>query len=379
MGSGPAASGQLPLSLPRDRLDASSRATATLKDPVIADALANAINGAFEALAGWWHRPRVDERARPGRADGQPGGSWARHILPASTRLDRSTPMKRRPDDLRGALVLVTGAGSGIGEATASRLRRPGCLGAVRRHGRRRCGTDGARLSAGPDRRQWAVRRGRAYTVDVADRDAMTAMAAQVAEEHGPLDVLVNNAGVGMSGRFLAMSPEDWDWILGINLMGVVHGCQAFGPAMVERGRGHVVNLSSGLAYMPRATEPGYVTSKAAVLALSRCLRADWGARGVGVSAICPGVIATPIIERTRFRGDRAGADTVGKVKQTFAKGHPPALVAEAIVGAVVRNRAVVAVGIEARIGWALNGLLPSRVVDAIAKATPGRDLSRRV
>jgi NAD(P)-dependent dehydrogenase (short-subunit alcohol dehydrogenase family) len=168
------------------------------------------------------------------------------------------------------------------------------------------------------------------------------------------------------------MSPDDWEWILGINLMGVVHGCQAFGPAMVERGRGHVVNLSSGLAYMPRATEPGYVTTKAAVLALTRCLRADWGLSGVGVSAICPGVIATPIIERTRFMGDRAGSDTVGRVRQTFAKGHPPVLVATAIVGAVVHDRPIVAVGIEARIGWALNGLLPSRVVDVLARATPG-------
>jgi 2-hydroxycyclohexanecarboxyl-CoA dehydrogenase len=213
---------------------------------------------------------------------------------------------------------------------------------------------------------------GLAYAVDVANQEAVAAMAARVADEHGPLDVLVNNAGVGMSARFLAMSPQDWDWILGINLMGVVRGCQAFGPAMVERGHGHVVNIASGLAYTPRATEPGYVTSKAAVLALTRCLRADWGPRGVGVSAICPGVIATPIIERTRFKGDRAGADTVGKIKQTFAKGHPPAMVADAIVGAVARNRPVVAVGIEARIGWALNGLLPSRVVDAMAKATPG-------
>jgi 2-hydroxycyclohexanecarboxyl-CoA dehydrogenase len=280
--------------------------------------------------------------------------------------------MKRPPLQLSGALVLVTGAGSGIGEATAHAFADRGATvlcadvdAAAAERTAEACSRTGPASVAGPS--------ARAYTVDVADRDAMIALAAQVADQHGPLDVLVNNAGVGMSGRFLAMSPEDWDWILGINLMGVVHGCQAFGPALVERGRGHVVNLSSGLAYMPRATEPGYVTSKAAVLALSRCLRADWGASGVGVSAICPGVIATSIIERTRFKGDRAGADTVGKVKQTFAKGHPPALVAEAIVGAVVRNRPVVPVGIEARIGWALNGLLPSRVVDAIAKATPGR------
>ncbi|HEX4220453.1 MAG TPA: SDR family NAD(P)-dependent oxidoreductase [Acidimicrobiales bacterium] len=279
--------------------------------------------------------------------------------------------MKRPPIELSGSLVLVTGAGSGIGQATARAFADRGatvlCADidfAAAEDTARSCAQSGSVRTAGaPDR---------AYRVDVADHAAVTAMAARVADEHGALDVLVNNAGVGMSGRFLAMSQKDWEWILGINLMGVVHGCQAFGPGMVERGRGQVVNLSSGLAYTPRATEPGYVTSKAAVLALTRCLRADWGPSGVGVSAICPGVIATPIIERTRFKGDRASPDTVGRVKKTFAKGHPPALVAAAIVGAVVRNRPVVAVGLEARIGWVLNGLLPSRVVDAMAKATPG-------
>jgi NAD(P)-dependent dehydrogenase (short-subunit alcohol dehydrogenase family) len=291
--------------------------------------------------------------------------------------------MRRRPIALPGALVLVTGAGSGIGEATAHAFANRGATvlcadidSAAAERTAEACARSGPEPSERPEQPEQPERTaavsGRAYAVDVADQDAVTEMAARVADEHGPLDVLVNNAGVGMSARFLAMAPQDWDWILGINLMGVVHGCQAFGPAMVERGRGQVVNMASGLAYTPRATEPGYVTSKAAVLALTRCLRADWGPSGVGVSAICPGVIATPIIERTRFKGDRAGADTVGKVKQTFAKGHPPALVAQAVVGAVERNRPMVAVGIEARIGWALNGLLPSRVVDAMARATPG-------
>jgi 2-hydroxycyclohexanecarboxyl-CoA dehydrogenase len=278
--------------------------------------------------------------------------------------------MRRRPIELPGALVLVTGAGSGIGEATSHAFADRGATvlcADIDSAAAERTAEACARSSPGGT----AGASGLAYAVDVADREAVIGMAARVAEEHGPLDVLVNNAGVGMSARFLAMAPQDWDWILGINLMGVVNGCQAFGPAMVERGHGQVVNMSSGLAYTPRATEPGYVTSKAAVLALTRCLRADWGPSGVGVSAICPGVIATPIIERTRFKGDRAGADTVGKVKQAFAKGHPPALVAEAIVGAVERDPPVVAVGIEARIGWALNGLLPSRVVDAMARATP--------
>jgi 2-hydroxycyclohexanecarboxyl-CoA dehydrogenase len=270
--------------------------------------------------------------------------------------------MSRSNMTVPGSRVLVTGAGSGIGEATAGLFAERGA--------RVLCvDIDGVAAE------RTAVRlgdRAASYAVDVADADAMVGLAKQVADEHGPLDVLVNNAGVGMSGRFLDMTLEDWDWIVGINLLGVVNGCHAFGPAMVERGRGHVVNLSSGLGYTPRATESAYVTTKAAVLAFSQCLRADWSSHHVGVSAICPGVIATPIIGRTRFRGARADQEVVSKVQSVFAKGHPPQMVAKAVLDAVQRNRAVVPVGWEAWLGWVLNGLLPSKAVEAMAKGSPG-------
>ena len=265
---------------------------------------------------------------------------------------------------LAGALTLVTGAGSGIGAATAAAFASKGAkvlcadidLASAEK-------TAAACAESGGD--------GVAFAVDVADRESVFAIAREVERDHGPLDVLVNNAGVGMSGRFLATTLEDWDWILGINLGGVINGCHAFGPAMVARGRGHVVNVSSGLGYTPRATEPAYCTSKAAVLALSRCLRADWHDSGVGVSAICPGVINTAIVKATRYRGDRADAKAVAKVQRMFAeRGHPPTLVADAIVDAVERNRAVVPVGVEARIGWALSRVLPTRLGDRFARTS---------
>src|SRR3954451_10489146 len=248
--------------------------------------------------------------------------------------------MAHREFELDAALALVTGAGSGIGRATAFELARAGA---------RVLAADIDETAAketaevfhdlGPS--------ATAYQVDVADRDAMRALADRVRLEHGPLDVLVNNAGVGMSGRFLDTTLDDWDWIIGINLKGVVNGCHAFGPAMVERGRGHVVNISSGLGYTPTAAEPAYVTTKAAVLAFSRSLRADWHGHGVGVSAICPGVINTPIISHTRFRGEQAEPKRVARVKNMFAKrGHPPELVAKAIVRAVRENKSVVPVGV---------------------------------
>jgi 2-hydroxycyclohexanecarboxyl-CoA dehydrogenase len=257
-----------------------------------------------------------------------------------------------------GTLTVVTGAGSGIGRATALELARLGahviCADVD---------TSGAAATAN------AVG-GDAWTVDVADRSAMAAFADALNGTHGVPDVLVNNAGVGLTGRFLDTPPEDWEWILGVNLMGVVNGCRAFGPAMLERGRGHVVNVSSGLAFAPRATEPAYVASKAAVLALSRCLRADWGPRGVGVSAVCPGVIATRIAESTRFRGDRASVASRARVRRLFAHGHRPEVAGRAVVDALRHERPVVPVGAEAWAGWLLRGVLPSRAGDRLARAS---------
>ncbi|HZT64753.1 MAG TPA: SDR family NAD(P)-dependent oxidoreductase [Acidimicrobiales bacterium] len=270
--------------------------------------------------------------------------------------------MPRRTTELGGALALVTGAGSGIGRATALAFAAAGS---------RVLGAD-IDVEAAEKTAAACAERGpeaAAFAVDVADRQAVFALAEKVRAEHGVPDVLVNNAGVGMSGRFLATGLEDWDWIVGINLMGVVHGCHAFGPGMVERGRGHVVNVSSGLAYAWTPTEPAYVTTKAAVLALSRSLRADWHHSGVGVSAVCPGVINTPIIERTRFRGDRAEPDNVEQTKKVFRRGHPPEAVAAAILDAVRRNRPVVPVGIEARFGWVAHRVLPTAVIDRLFRS----------
>src|SRR5438309_6612482 len=135
--------------------------------------------------------------------------------------------------ELRGSLALVTGAGSGIGRATALALADAG--------GRVLC-VDIDAESGEKTAAECAERAGGAatYDVDVADRAAVLALADRVHDEHGPLDVLVNNAGVGISARFLDTTLEDWDWIISVNLLGIVHACHAFGPGMVRRRRGHV-------------------------------------------------------------------------------------------------------------------------------------------
>ncbi|HKY77227.1 MAG TPA: SDR family NAD(P)-dependent oxidoreductase [Acidimicrobiia bacterium] len=254
-------------------------------------------------------------------------------------------------------LVAVTGAGSGIGRATAAAFAAGGATVVCAD-----IDVEAAEKTAALCAEAGGT--GRAEHCDVTDAAALAALA----ERTGPVDVLVNNAGVGMTGRFADMTVDDWRWIRSVNLDGVVHACAAFGPAMIARGSGQVINVSSGLGYTMRATEGAYITTKAAVLALSRCLRADWAPHGVGVTVICPGVINTPIVGSTRYLGDRAEAGTRNRIEQIFRRGHAPETVAKAIVAAAEHNPAVVPVGWEARLGWHLNRITPLAVQDRLAR-----------
>jgi NAD(P)-dependent dehydrogenase (short-subunit alcohol dehydrogenase family) len=270
---------------------------------------------------------------------------------------------RRKRVELKDALVLVTGAGSGIGRATALAFAQQGsrvlCVDIDLQSAEK---TAVECQEIGPE--AWA------FEADVSDRAAMAALADTVHDTHGPLDVLVNNAGVGMSAPFLDTTAEDWDWILGINLRGVINGCEVFGAPMVRRGSGHVVNVASGLGYVPTATEVSYGTTKAAVLHFSRCLRADWRRHGVGVTAICPGVINTPIVRHTRYRGESARPTNRARVERMFSRlGHKPELVAKAIVSSVRKDQPVVPVGFESWLGWFGHHVLPSRVTDVMGAA----------
>lgn len=266
--------------------------------------------------------------------------------------------------DLPGATALVTGAGGGIGRATAIALARRGAkvlcvdLDHV---------TAKTTAVACQDHGVEAV----SYTCDVSDKGAVADLASLVTREHGPLQVLVNNAGVGMSGGLADMAIEDWEWIRSINLDGVVNGCHAFGPAMLAEGRGHIVNMSSGLGYILHSSEVAYCTTKAAVLAFSRCLRGDWRAQGVSVSAVCPGVINTPILERARFVGDMGSDQARSVAARAFRRGHRPEIVADAVLSAIDHDRAMVPAGFEARIGWYLTKVMPLAVADLFARPAP--------
>ncbi|MGW1211773.1 SDR family oxidoreductase [Streptomyces sp. NPDC002499] len=267
-----------------------------------------------------------------------------------------------------GQLVLVTGAGSGIGRATAFAFAESGArvIAVDRDQEAAERTAELSRLLGAP--RAWAE------ATDVSDEQAMEKLAAKVAAEYGVVDVLVNNAGIGLSGSFFDTSPEDWKKVLDVNLWGVIHGCRLFGKQMAERGQGgHIVNTASAAAYQPSKALPAYSTSKAAVLMLSECLRAELAGQGIGVSAICPGFVNTNITSTARFAGVDADEEKRRQKRSARLYGlrnYPPEKVADAILRAVVRNEAVVPVTPEAR-GARLLGRFAPGALRAIARMEP--------
>ncbi|MER5497915.1 SDR family oxidoreductase [Streptomyces sp. NPDC002466] len=267
-----------------------------------------------------------------------------------------------------GQLVLVTGAAGGIGRATAFAFAEAGArVVAVDRDAEGAARTaEMARLIGSPA--AWGE------AVDVSDEQAMEKLAEKVAAEYGVVDVLVNNAGIGLSGSFLDTTSEDWKNVLDVNLWGVIHGCRIFGRQMAERGQGgHIVNTASAAAYQPSRALPAYSTSKAAVLMLSECLRAELADRSIGVSAICPGIVNTNITATARFAGADAAEEQRLRKRTSRLYGlrnYPPERVADAILKAVVRNQAVVPVTPEARGARLLSRLSPG-ALRGIARLKP--------
>ncbi|UYQ63229.1 SDR family oxidoreductase [Streptomyces peucetius] len=314
----------------------------------------------------WVPRTRPDQLALwiAGFVDAHEEGP-ARHAGATTAAEPRRRPFEER---FGGRLVLVTGAASGIGRATALAFAEAGArVVAVDRDAQGAVRTaESARLAGAAA--AWAE------TVDVSDEQAVEKLAQKVTTEYGTVDVLVNNAGIGLSGPFLATTSDDWRQVLDVNLWGVIHGCRIFGGRMAERGQGgHIVNVASAAAYLPTRTLPAYSTSKAAVLMLSECLRAELAGRDIGVSAVCPGIVNTNITATARF----AGVDEIEEKRRQKKsarlyglRNYPPEKVAEAILRAVARNQAVVPVTPESRGARVLSRLAPG-VLRAFARIEP--------
>ena len=261
-------------------------------------------------------------------------------------------------------LVVVTGAGSGIGRATARAFASRGAQVVVADRD----------LATAEETVALIGERGSAMQVDVSDGAAMEEFAERVAADHGVPDVVVNNAGIGMAGAFTDTTVADWQKIIDVNLWGVIHGCRQFAAQLKEHGEGgHIVNVASAAAYLPQRTLSAYATTKAAVLTLSECLRAELADDGIGVSAICPGLVHTNITATTRFVGADEATEQRRQRATTAAyakRNYPPERVAEAVVRAVEKDIALAPVTPEAHVTLALSRLTPG-----LLRAVARRDL----
>jgi NADP-dependent 3-hydroxy acid dehydrogenase YdfG len=257
-----------------------------------------------------------------------------------------------------GALVVVTGAGGGIGEALCRRLA-----------------AEGARVVLA-DVRADAIEalarelpNARARVLDVADPEAWRALADELAREGG-VDVLVNNAGITVLGAFEEQSLEDLDRVLAVNLRGVLYGCHALVPQLVAR-RGHLVNVSSLAGRVAFPYQSTYCATKFAVRGLTASLRMELAPRGVGVTAVLPGAIATRLLERARTYDTRASNKMV---ELMLAHGTPPAHVATRILRAVERDEAEVVIGWDAHVTTTLAALAPRALRLALTTGFRARD-----
>jgi NAD(P)-dependent dehydrogenase (short-subunit alcohol dehydrogenase family) len=242
--------------------------------------------------------------------------------------------------ELKNKWVLVSGAASGIGYETALAFARQGANVVV-------TDVNAAGLEAVQRDVDAVGVRCLSYAVDVSDEAAMREMAEAVHKQIGALDVLVNNAGIGYLGPFLQTSAQNWRRVFDVNVMGIVHACQAFLPAMIAAGGArHVVNVASAAGISPAPNLSAYSASKHAVMGLSDTLSIELDKTQVGVTVVCPGVINTPIIRNRSAVSAVIPPEQLDCLEAHYRKtGAHPSLVARQIVRGVKRGQDIVLAG----------------------------------
>lgn len=263
------------------------------------------------------------------------------------------------------ARVLITGAGSGLGRALAKRYARAGYAVAVADIHLGRAEETVAELGGDPHL---------ALPVDVGNDTSVTQLRDALNARWNSLDVLINNAGVASGGSLIDSTMDEWQWMLNINLLGVVRGCKTFLPDMLGRGRGQIINIASfaGLAAAPQIMT--YGVAKAGVVTLSEQLRAEVHARGIVVSVVCPSFFPTNLCEN--FRGDE-------RMKQTATRLMEKAKVSADDVADVIFEQArkgaplILPTGDEAW-RWRLKRFLPNFYFKQLLKLTRARGEATR-
>jgi NAD(P)-dependent dehydrogenase (short-subunit alcohol dehydrogenase family) len=253
---------------------------------------------------------------------------------------------------LRGRTAIITGAASGIGRAVAQSLAQRGChlaLADVNEAGleetARGCAT-GTRITY--------------HKFDVSERQAIAAFPEVVRGAHQRIDLLVNNAGVALGGRFEQVTEADFDWLIAINFFGVVRMTRAFLPLLKASDDARIVNISSIFGIIAPPGQTAYCASKFAVRGFSESLRHELKDTNIGVTVVHPGGVATSIARNARVPQTMTSEEfraAVGPVEAQLKL--PPAVAAEAIVGGVERRQPRVIVGSDAKFAVMIERMAP--------------------
>ncbi|HEB88897.1 MAG TPA: SDR family NAD(P)-dependent oxidoreductase [Deltaproteobacteria bacterium] len=263
--------------------------------------------------------------------------------------------------NLRDQVAVVTGAASGIGRALALGLAEEGCRLAL-------VDVDAEGLASIAETLRAKKTEVLTQVADVSNADQVFEMAQRVLDHHGEADLVINNAGVVHFGTIAETDLATYEWLLGINLWGVIHGTKAFLPHFLEKGRGHVVNISSlaGLLTVPYGS--AYATSKFGVRAFTETLYQEVSGRGVDVTCVHPSVVSTNIARAARI-GDDLPIDRAQLIetadRQTFTTAEKAAA---KIIRAIRRRQLRLVIGPDARLMVLLQRLLPIQSIRLAAR-----------
>ena len=269
--------------------------------------------------------------------------------------------MKKKPlPPSTQAAAVITGAGSGIGRSFAYEVaRRGGSVLCV--------DIDAERAEQVASNLRALGNHAIAQQCDVGDQAQMESLAENAESLLGrPVTLLINNAGVGLGGPIGEVSLEDWHWCMNVNLWGAIHGCHFFAPALRDLGYGGIINVASAAAFGSAPEMTAYNVTKAGVLALSETLSSELAGTGVQVTALCPTVVPTNIVENGRLPERRR--DFASSAMTRFALTNADQVARQAL-NALDRGDLYMLPQIDGRIAWRLKRLTPRLYARAIGEA----------
>jgi NAD(P)-dependent dehydrogenase (short-subunit alcohol dehydrogenase family) len=263
-------------------------------------------------------------------------------------------------------IAVITGGASGIGRAIATALVLRGDSVVVADLDKERAESVAARLSE----------RGKAEAaaLDVTDAEQVAALYRDIAERHGRLDLVFNNAGIAVGGRTDELTLDHWNKTLDVNLRGVIHGVHAAYPILLKQGHGHIVNTASLAGLVPAPLMLPYTTTKHAVVGMSLALRAEAAAAGVRVSVVCPGFVDTPLLDNANpdLPATEAGTHAREAALKVQRRLYTPEALARDVLRGVEKNQALIVAPASARAAWRGVRLSPEGAV-----RVAGRSLGR--